>query len=91
MAYTILSAAYGRRLPKITAEADSADDLTTLGTDYAEGSTCDVDGTTYTLDKVKGWVDSSGGGGGGGGVGLGGGGVQLTGTSSTSMQYFLPR
>ena len=66
MSYTILTESYGRRLPKITAEADSTDDLTTLGTDWAEGSTCEISTTTYKLDKVKGWVDPSSGGGGGG-------------------------
>jgi hypothetical protein len=69
MAYEIKSESYGRRLPKITATADSTDDLSTLGTDWAEGSTCVISDTTYKLDKVKGWVDpSSGGGGGGGGL-----------------------
>lgn len=70
MAYTILSESYGRRLPKITAEADSTEDLTALGTDYAEGSTCNVGETEYTLDKVSGWIvpGSGGGGGSGGGV-----------------------
>lgn len=66
MAYTILSESYGRRLPKITAEADSTDDLTALGTDYAEGSTCTVGGEDYVLDKVGGWVIPGSGGGGGG-------------------------
>lgn len=68
MAYTILSESYGRRLPKITAEANSTDDLTALGTDYAEGSTCNVGGTEYTLDKVSGWIIPGSGGGGGGGT-----------------------
>ena len=68
MAYTILSESYGRRLPKITAEADSTEDLTALGTDYAEGSTCNVGGTEYTLDKVSGWIVPGSGGGGGGGA-----------------------
>ena len=63
MAYTILSESYGRRLPKITAEADSADDLAILGIDYAEGSTCNVGGTEYTLDKVSGWIIPGSGGG----------------------------
>ena len=69
MAYTILTESYKRRLPLITATADSADDLATLGTDYAEGSTCVIGETTYKLDKVQGWTDGSGGGGGGGGGG----------------------
>lgn len=69
MAYEILTESYGRRLPKITAEADSTDDLATLGVNYAEGSTCAISDKTYVLDKVSGWVESgSGGGGGGGGV-----------------------
>lgn len=68
MAYTILTESYKRRLPLITATADSADDLATLGTDYAEGSTCVIGETTYKLDKVQGWTDGSGGGGGGGGT-----------------------
>ena len=67
MAYTIISESYGRRLPKISATADSADDLVSLGTDYAEGSTCVISDKTYKLDKVQGWTDGSGGGGGGGG------------------------
>lgn len=66
MAYEITSESYGRRLPKITATADSTDDLATLGTDWAEGSTCTISDTTYKLDKVAGWVDPSSGGGGGG-------------------------
>jgi hypothetical protein len=66
MAYNILSEAYGRILPKITAEADSTDDLASLGTDYAEGSTCRIGAKTYTLDEVQGWTDGSGGGGGAG-------------------------
>lgn len=66
MAYEILSESYGRRLPKIAAEADSADDLATLGTNWAEGSTCAISTTTYKLDKVKGWIDPSSGGSGGG-------------------------
>lgn len=70
MAYQITSESYGRRLPKITATADSTDDLSTLGTDWAEGSTCVISDTTYKLDKVKGWVDPNSGGGGGGGGGL---------------------
>lgn len=65
MAYTITSESYGRRLPKITATADSTDDLATLGTNWAEGSTCVISDTTYKLDKVQGWVDPSSGGGGG--------------------------
>ena len=70
MAYEILTESYGRRLPKITAEADSTDDLATLGTNYAEGSTCVIGDKTYSLDKVQGWVEpGSGGGGGGGGEG----------------------
>ena len=67
MSYEILTKSYGRRLPKITATATSTDDLATLGTDYAEGSTCVISDTTYKLDKVQGWVDPSSGGGGGGG------------------------
>ena len=67
MSYEILTESYGRRLPKITAEADSTDDLTTLGTDWAEGSTCQISDTTYKLDKVQGWIDPNSGGGGGGG------------------------
>lgn len=66
MSYEITSESYGRRLPKITATATSTDDLATLGTDWAEGSTCTISDTTYKLDKVKGWVDPSSGGGGGG-------------------------
>lgn len=64
MAYTILTETYGRRLPKITATADSTDDLTALGVEFAEGSTVNVGGTVYSLDKVNGWVvpGSSGGG-----------------------------
>ena len=58
MAYEILSESYGRRLPKITAEADSTDDLVSLGTDFAEGSTCTISDKTYTLDKVQGWVEA---------------------------------
>lgn len=65
MAYTILSESYGRRLPKITAEADSTDDLAVLGIDYAEGSTCTVGEDEYVLDKVGGWVIRGSGGGGG--------------------------
>lgn len=65
MAYEITSESYGRRLPKITATADSTDDLASLGTNWAEGSTCAISGTTYKLDKVKGWVDPDSGGGGG--------------------------
>ena len=68
MAYTITSESYGARLPKITATADSTDDLATLGTNFAEGSTCVISDTTYKLDKVKGWVDPSSGGGGGASV-----------------------
>lgn len=68
MAYEILSESYGRRLPKIAAEADSADDLATLGTNWAEGSTCVIGDKTYSLDKVQGWVEPGSGGGGGGGV-----------------------
>lgn len=64
MAYEILTESYGRRLPKITATADSTDDLASLGTNYAEGSTCVIGDTTYKLDKVQGWVDPSSGGGG---------------------------
>ena len=56
MSYEIKSESYGRRLPKITAEADSTDDLVSLGVDYAEGSTCLIGDTTYKLDKVSGWV-----------------------------------
>lgn len=66
MAYEILSESYGRRLPKIAAEADSADDLATLGTNWAEGSTCVIGDKTYSLDKVQGWVEPGSGGGGGG-------------------------
>lgn len=66
MGFQILSESYGRRLPKITAEADSADDLTALGTSYAEGSTCTVGEDEYVLDKVGGWVIPGSGGGGGG-------------------------
>lgn len=66
MAYQITSESYGRRLPKITATADSTDDLSTLGTDWAEGSTCVIGSTTYSLDKVQGWVEPGSGGGGGG-------------------------
>lgn len=65
MAYQITSESYGRRLPKITATADSTDDLATLGTDWAEGSTCVIGSTTYSLDKVQGWVEPGSGGGGG--------------------------
>lgn len=65
MAYEILSESYGRRLPKIAAEADSADDLATLGTNWAEGSTCVIGDKTYSLDKVQGWVEPGSGGGGG--------------------------
>lgn len=65
MAYEILTESYGRRLPKITAEADSTDDLATLGTNYAEGSTCVIGDKTYSLDKVQGWVEHGSGGGGG--------------------------
>lgn len=65
MAYEITSESYGRRLPKITATATSTDDLATLGTNWAEGSTCTISDTTYKLDKVKGWVDPNSGGGGG--------------------------
>lgn len=69
MAYEILSESYGARLPKITATADSTDDLATMGTNYAEGSTCVIGDKTYTLDKVQGWVEpGSGGGGSGGGL-----------------------
>lgn len=64
MAYEILSESYGRRLPKIAAEADSTDDLATLGTNYAEGSTCVIGDKTYSLDKVQGWVEPGSGGGG---------------------------
>lgn len=71
MAYTIISESYGPRKPFITATADSTDDLATLGTDFAEGSTCVISTTTYKLDKVKGWIDPSQGGGGGGGGGGG--------------------
>lgn len=60
MAYTITSESYGRRLPKITAEADSTDDLIDLGTNYAEGSVVDIGGTKYALDKVQGWVIGGG-------------------------------
>ena len=70
MSYEITSESYGRRLPKITATATSTDDLATLGTDWAEGSTCTISDTTYKLDKVKGWVDPSSGGGGGSGGGF---------------------
>lgn len=70
MAYEILSESYGRRLPKITATAESADDLTSLGTDYAEGSICTISDKTYTLDKVQGWIEAGSGGGGGGGGAL---------------------
>lgn len=63
MAYEILSESYGRRLPKIAAEADSADDLATLGTNWAEGSTCVIGDKTYSLDKVQGWVEPGSGGG----------------------------
>ena len=66
MAYEILTESYGRRLPKITAEADSTDDLATLGTNYAEGSTCVIGDKTYSLDKVQGWVEPGSGGGSGG-------------------------
>lgn len=66
MAYEILSESYGRRLPKIAAEADSADDLATLGTNWAEGSTCVIGDKTYSLDKVQGWVEPGSGGGSGG-------------------------
>lgn len=65
MAYEITSESYGARLPKITATADSTDDLATLGTNFAEGSTCVISDTTYKLDKVKGWIDPTAGGGGG--------------------------
>lgn len=68
MAYEILSESYGRRLPKIAAEADSADDLATLGTNWAEGSTCVIGDKTYSLDKVQGWVEPGSGSGGGGDV-----------------------
>lgn len=68
MAYQITSESYGRRLPKITATADSTDDLATLGTDWAEGSICTIGNTTYKMDKVKGWVDPSSGGSGGSGI-----------------------
>lgn len=64
MAYTITSESYGRRLPKITATADSTDDLATLGIDWAEGSSCVIGGKTYTLDKVQGWIEAGSGGGG---------------------------
>lgn len=67
MAYTITSESYGRRLPKITATADSTDDLATLGTDFAEGSTVVIGDKTYSLDKVQGWIEPGSGGGGGGG------------------------
>lgn len=63
MAYTILTESYGRRLPKITATADSTDDLTALGVEFAEGSTVDVGGTVYSLDKVSGWIIPDGEGG----------------------------
>lgn len=66
MGFQILSESYGRRLPKITAEADSTDDLATLGIDFAEGSTCTVGEEEYVLDKVGGWVIRGSGGGGGG-------------------------
>ena len=65
MAYTITSESYGRRLPKITAIADSTDDLATLGTDFAEGSTVVIGDKTYSLDKVQGWIEPGSGGGGG--------------------------
>ena len=65
MAYTILTESYGRRLPKITATAESTDDLATLGTDFAEGSTVVIGDKTYSLDKVQGWVEPGSGGGGG--------------------------
>ena len=67
MAYTILTESYERKFPKITATADSTDDLAELGTNFAEGSTCVISDKTYKLDEVSGWVDSAGGGGGGGG------------------------
>lgn len=65
MAYTILTESYGRRLPKITATAESTDDLAALGVEFAEGSTVNVGGTVYSLDKVNGWVVPGSGGGGG--------------------------
>jgi hypothetical protein len=68
MSYEITSESYGRRLPKITATATSTDDLATLGTDWAEGSTCTISDTTYKLDKVKGWVDPGSAPSGGGGA-----------------------
>ncbi len=64
MAYEIKSESYGRRLPKITATADSTDDLATLGIDWAEGSSCVIGDKTYTLDKVQGWIEAGSGGGG---------------------------
>lgn len=70
MAYEILSESYGARLPKITATADSTDDLVTMGTNYAEGSTCVIGDKTYALDKVQGWVEPGSGGGGGGSGGV---------------------
>ena len=60
MAYTILTETYGRRLPKITAEATSISDLEALGTNYAEGSICTIGSLVYKLDKVKGWVFGNG-------------------------------
>lgn len=63
MSYQITSESYGRRLPKITATADSTDDLATLGTNFAEGSTCVIGSTTYSLDKVQGWIEPGSGGG----------------------------
>lgn len=56
MAYTITSESYGPRLPKITATADSTADLATLGTNWAEGSTCVISTTTYVFDEVNGWA-----------------------------------
>lgn len=65
MAYTITSESYGPRKPLVTIEADSLDDISGL-TNFAEGSTANVGGTEYTLDKVQGWIvpGSSGSGGG---------------------------
>lgn len=58
------SESYGPRKPLVTIEADSLDDISGL-TNFAEGSTANVGGTEYTLDKVQGWIVPGSGGGGG--------------------------
>lgn len=54
MAFTVISAIYGRTLPKITAAADSFDELADI-TNVAEGSTCTIGATKYVFDEVNGW------------------------------------